>query len=381
MIAEPRRTDADGVDAGVTLSSRLDNGTRADVQGPWWGFAADPEVEFSRSLPTSNWDALLHSSFDSYADKGQTHPPTHLAKLDAWSHGTAELETWLNGFYLLSSDPLPSAPSTPFGAGQTESFEGSAGLSAWRGDVSYALEGKTYQNSGLHDGHLSDWSGSVIPIRSQTDALFVRGTRRDWNLESPTDLTATTATIGFRRQSSEVLKTEVQAGWVDSQRNDGEPANQELAYGASIDGVGRALGMPFDARAEFMHDVVSTGMAEVWRTRPGLWASLKWERRLDVQDGFFDEVALRTIGSIEVRDTVGTSTFVAIDGSAGRARPLSSEEPSVDFRKISAAVSRRLQPRLTARIGYTYSWRHEARGTGTAESFRSRGEVALTAAL
>ena len=82
MIATPRRADADGVEAGVTLSTRLDNGTRAGLQGPWWGMAADPELGFSRSLATSSWEALLHSSFDTYADKLQSQ---YQPQLDALS--------------------------------------------------------------------------------------------------------------------------------------------------------------------------------------------------------------------------------------------------------------------------------------------------------
>lgn len=381
MIAAPKRTDADGVEAGLTLSTRLDNGTRAGQKGPWWGMAADPELGFARQFPSASWEALWHGSFDAYADKGQTHPATHLAKLDAESHQPGHLDTWLNGFYLRSSDPLPSAPSTPFAAGETQSYAGSTGFTAWRAEARYDGEGKLYQNPGLADGRLDRASAAVFPIHGSTDALPIRATWSRWMTNQPADLTVTTATAGWRRQSSEVLTTEAQLGWANSVREDGQPARQDLAYGGSIDGLGRALGLPVDARGEFTHDVVSTGMAEVWRSRAGLWAALRWERTLDVQDGFFSEAALRTFGSVEVRDTIGTSTFIAIDGSAGRARPLSSVHPEVRFQKIAASISRRLQPRLTGRLGYTYSWRHEERGTGTAESFRSRAEVALTAAL
>ena len=228
---------------------------------------------------------------------------------------------------------------------------------------------------------MDTWSGALIPLHGATDAGLVRVTRRAWTLNAPTDLTATTAMAGYRRQNTEVMTSEVKAGWVDEQRKDGEPAKQAFAYGASITGVGRALGLPVDARGEFTHDVVSTGLAEVWRSRPGLWAALRWERRLDVQDGYFNEVALRTFGTIEVHDTLGTSTFVTLDGGGGRARPLSSEEPAVKFGKISGSLARRLQARLTGRISYTYSWRHETHGASTFASFRSRAEVALTAAL
>ena len=381
MIATPRRADADGVEAGVTLSTRLDNGTRAGLQGPWWGMAADPELGFSRSLATSSWEALLHSSFDTYADKLQSHPATHLAKLKVASRGAGQSDSWLNGFYLRSSDPLPAAPSTPFGAGETQTYSGSTGFRAWRGDLRYDLDGKLYQNPGLTDGRLDRIRGSLIPFRGQTDALLIQGTWSQWTLGNPNDLMVATAMVGYRRQNTEALSTEVEAGWADSHHSDGQPAKQELAYGAAIDGLGSALGLPVDARGQFKHDVVSTGLAEVSRSRAGLWAAVRWERTLDVQDGFFTEAALRTFGSLEVRDTLGTSTFVVVDSSVGRARPLSSEDPAVRFEKISASVARRLQPRLTGKIGYSYSWRHEARGTGTNESFRSRAEVALTAAL
>jgi hypothetical protein len=381
MIAAPRRSDADGVDAGVTLSTRLDNGTRAGVQGPWWGLAAEPALSFARALATSSWDALLRSSFDTYTDKLQSHPATHLAKLDATKQGAGHFDSWLNGFYLRSSDPLPAAPSTPFGAGETQTYSGSAGFRAWRADLRYDLDGKLYQSPGLSDGRQDRIRGSLIPFHGVTDALSVHGTWSQWALGNPNDLTVATATLGYHRQNTEVLSSEIEAGWADSRRDDGQPAKQELAYGAGIDGVGRTLGLPVDARGQFHHDVVSTGMAEVWRSRAGLWAAVRWERSLDVQDGFFSEAALRTFGSIDVRDTLGTSTVVTIDGSAGSARPLSGEDSAVRFQKISASVARRLQTRLTGRIGYSYSWRHEARGEATTESFRSRAEVALTAAL
>lgn len=377
----PGRSRADGVEAGVTVSTRLDDGTRAGLDGPWWAVAAEPELGFSRDLPTANWNALVRSSFDTYADKLQTHPASHLAKLKAESHGSGHLDLWLDGFYLRSSDPLPAAPTTPFAAGETQTYDGSAGFRGWRGELGYAVEGKTYENPGLTDGRLDSWTGELIPLRGETDALFARATRRDWELGNPADLAVTTATLGYRRQNTEVLSTEVQAGWVDSQRSDGEPAQQDLALGASIDGIGRALGLPFDARAQYARDVVGTGMAEIWRSRAGLKAALRWERRLDVQDGFFTEAALRTFASLEVRDTLGTSTFVAIDGSVGRARPLSSDDPGVKFRKIGGSLARRLRPRLTGRISYVYSWREEQRGAASNDSFRSRAEVALTAAL
>ena len=381
MIAAPKRSDADGVEAGLTLSTRLDNGTRAGQQGPWLGLAADPELGFARSFPTAAWEALWHGSFDTYADKGQTHPATHLAKLDAESHRAGHLNTWLNGFYLRSSDPLPSAPSTPFGAGETQTYDGSTGFDAWRGDLRYDVAGKLYQNPGLHDGRLDRASGAVIPLRGPTDALPVRATWTRWQFGTPADLTVTTAALGFRRQNTDVLTTEAELGWAGSKREDGQPAKQQLAYGGSIDGLGQALGLPVDARGQFMHDVVSTGMAEVWRSRPGLWAAVRWERTLDAQDGYFSEAALRTFATVEVRDTIGTATFFTLDASAGRARPLSSEHPEVRFQRIGGSFSRRLQPRLTGRVGYTYSGRHEERGTESAESFRSRAEVALTAAL
>jgi hypothetical protein len=381
MIAAPRRSDADGVEAGLSLSTRLDNGTRAGQQGPWWGLAADPELGFARSLPTSSWEALYRSSIDTYADKQQAHPATHLAKLDVASQGAGHFDSWANAFYLRSSDPLPAAPSTPFGAGETETYDGSIGFRAWRGDLRYDLDGKLYQTGGLSDGRYDHVVGSLIPFHGQTDALMVHGTWSQWALGNPNDLMVATAMLGYHRQNTEVLSTEVDAGWADSHRNDGQPAQQELAYGGSINGLGNALGLPVDLRGQFTHDVVSTGMAEMSRTRAGLWAAVRWERSLDVQDGFFSEAALRTFGTLEVRDTMGTSTFITIDGSSGRARPMSGEDPAVRFKKIGASVSRRLQPRLTARIGYSYSWRHEARGAATDESFRSRAEVALTAAL
>ncbi|MGH7740780.1 MAG: hypothetical protein ACRENS_02025 [Candidatus Eiseniibacteriota bacterium] len=381
MIAEPRRSDADGVEAGVTTSARLDNGTRAEQQGPWWGMALAPELGYSRALPTSSWEALWRGSFDSYLDQGQTHPPTHQATLQASSHGASALESWVDAFYLRSSDPLPSSPSTPFAAGETRTLEGSAGLRAWRGEVSYALEGKAYESPGLTDAYLQTLDGALIPLRGQTDLVKVQATWNDWHMDLPTRLMAATAMLGFERQNTPVLHTSVEAGMVDSRRDDGEPAVQDFAYGASIDGIGRTLGLPFDVRARFRHDVVSTGMAELWRSRPGLRASLKWERRLDVQDGYFSDVALRTFGSLEVRDTVGTGTYLGLEGSAGRARPLSSEHPVVKFSRITATVARRLQPRLTGRLAYSYSWRDEQHGAGTLESFRSRAEVALTAAL
>ena len=381
MIAAPRRSDADGVEAGLTLSTRLDNGTRAGQQGPWWGVAADPELAFTRELGNASWDALWRSSFDTYADKLQSHPATHFAKLDAFGQGAGHFDSWLNGFYLRSSDPLPASPSTPFGAGVTQTYQGSAGFRAWRGDLRYDLHGKLYQSPGLSDGRLDHLSGSLIPLHGPTDAFSLRGAWSQWALGNPNDLMVAAATLGYHRQNTELLSTDVEAGWADSHRNDGQPAKQELAYGAGIDGVGLALGLPVDMRGQFKHDVVSTGMAEVWRSRAGLWAAVRWERSLDVQDGFFDQAALRTFGSLEVRDTLGTSTFVAVDGSAGRARPLSSEDPAVRFQKISASVARRLQPRLTGKLSYSYAWRHEARGAATNESFRSRAEVALTAAL
>jgi len=381
MIAAPKPSDADGVEAGVTLSTRLDNGTRAGVQGPWWGIAADPELGFARALPTSNWSALLHSSFDSYAAAPQGHPATHLARFDASSAGAVPVGLWLNAFYLRSSDPLPASTSTPFASGQTQTYQGSTGLYAWRGDASYRVDGKTYQNPGLSDGRRDSLSGAVLPLRGPTDALEVRGTWRRWTLDQPSDLSAVDATLGWRRQNTEVMRSSVSAGWSESQRQDGEPTTQTFAYGGTIQGVGRQLKLPFDIRALYFRDFVSTGMVEAWRSRPGLWAALRWERTLDVEDGFFSEAALRTFGTLEFSDTLGTSMFVGVDGSIGRARPLSSTVPLVQFRRIGASLSRRLQPFVTARISYTYSWRREQHGAAWDTSFRSRAEAALTAEL
>lgn len=381
MIAAPRRSDADGVEAGLTLSTRLDNGTRAGQQGPWWGVAVDPELGFSRALPTLSWEALWHSSFDHYAATQQAHPATHLARLDVQSAGAAPVNYWVNGFYLRSSDPLPVAASTPFAAGETQTYLGATGVEAWRGDVSYHVDGKLYQNPGLNDGRRDSLSAAVVPVRRSTDAVEVRGTWRRWSLNLPSDLNAGSALLGYRRQNTEWMRSSISAGWTASQRRDGSPVRNDFAYGATIDGLGRELHLPFDARGRFFHDFTSTWMAELWRSRPGLWLALRAERTLDVEDGYFSEAALRTFGTVELSDTLGTSTYLTVDGSIGRARPLSGTDPAVRFERIAGALGRRLQERLTAEISFTYSWRREQRAELWNDSFRSRAQASLTAEL
>ena len=145
--------------------------------------------------------------------------------------------------------------------------------------------------------------------------------------------------------------------------------------------MGRAMGLPFDARARIARDVSTTGMAELWRSGANTWMAARWERTLDARGGLFDEPTLRDLAGLEVRDTLGGRTVAMLKGSYARTRPRVGGGPRVDNRNASASLSRQLQPWLTARATYLYSLQTEIRDTGSQDSTRSRAELTLTAAL
>lgn len=370
-----------GFSPGITLGSRVDERSSSVVNaGQWVGLVA-PQLTISRIAPAANWQVSALRSFESYSSSPTPKPATDFDSLRVWSAPISHSVLALDGAYLRSKDLFYLAPGTPLPAGQSELASGSVAATTSIAEATYKIRAANYEASDKADGLTQAWSAAVFPMSNEYSHLLVRWTQKDWWVNHSRALRVGAATAGYHRDHTAEVSSELEIGVAVSKDDQHGTDRRDLAVSAGISGLGRALGLPFDARAQLSRDIATTGTAVLWRSVASGAVEARWERTLDALGGLFDEPTLRDLVGLEVRDTLGGRTVATLKGSYARARLRTGEAFRVEDRNASASLSRELYPWLTARAAYLYSRQTETRGAAPQDSERSRGELTLTAAL
>jgi len=329
----------------------------------------------------ASWEIRGLRSFESYSSSSTLKPATDMASMWVSSEPTMRSKLTLDGAYLGSQDLFYLAPGTPLPSGRTELTSGSAQALASLGEATYRVRAANHEGISRADGLDQAWSAAAFPVSSEHSRLLARWTQKDWWLDHRHALRVGMATAGYHRDHSPVLSSELEIGLADSRDTQHGTQRRDFAISAGISGLGRAMGLPFDARAQIAHDVSTTGSAQLWRSGVNTWLAARWERTLDAQGGLFAEPTLHDLFGLELRDTLGGRTVATLKGSYARTRPLVGDDHRVEVRNASASLSRQLQPWLTAKAAYLYSRQTEIQGAGPPSSERSRAELTLTAEL
>jgi len=375
------RALAGGFAPGITVGSRFDERSPSALNGWQWVASVAPQLTIDRPGPVTRWGISALRSYESHSSSRAIKPATDLASLSVSSAPTKRSELALDGAYVRSQDLFYIAPGTPLPSGQTEIASGSVQAISSRGEATFQFRSTNYDAADMADGLDQAWTAAVFPMSAEHSHLLVRWTQKDLRLDNSRALRVGAATAGYHRDHTPVLSSELEIGLADSRDAQRGTERRDFAVFAGISGLGRAVGLPFDARAQIARDASTTGSAQLSRSGANTWLVARWERTLDARGGLFDEPTLRDLVGFEVRDTIGGRTVAMLKGSYARTRPRVADGLRVEVRNASASLSRQLQPWLTAKAAYLYSRQTEIQGADPQDSERSRAELTLTAAL
>ena len=375
------RVQAGDFAPGITVGSRLDERSPSAVNGGQWVASVTPQLTVGRPGPIANWEFSARRAYESYYSAPAFKPATDMVSLSVSSVPTEHSELALGADYVRSEDLLLIAPGIPLPSGWTELASGSVRALAPRGEAAYQIRSTIHEAAGQADGLDQAWTAAVFPMSVEHSRLLVRWTQKDWWLDDSLALRVGAATAGYHRDHTAVFSSELEVGLADSRDEQHGSERRDFALYAGVSGLGRAMGLPFNARAQIAHDASTTGSAHLWRSGPGTRLEARWERTLDARGGRFDGPTLRDLVGFEVRDTLGGRTVAILKGSYARTRSRVAGDLRVDVRNATASLTRQLQPWLSAKAVYLYSSQAEFQGADLQDFERSRAEFTLTAAL
>ncbi len=370
---------ADGWAPGISVATRLDDGSSQGPDVDPWITTVVPQLNVSRLGPLASWEIGAQRSFDSYTRTPAPRPATDRASLRTWSALAQDTRVSLEGRYLRSRDPLHLDAQAPLTSGPSEIFSGSAEGRFWRGGMAYQMRARTYEAPSLVDGAFQSAKAVLYPLRREHGRLLLLGGWREWRVGGDRTLAASLVTVGYQRDHTAAVSSELEVGAVEVDDRRRGDRHREVAAAAGLTVAGALAGLPLDLRARFARDVTTTGMAEISRSIGGRRLAARWERSVDAEGGLFVESTLRDLVGIEVQDTLSERTLVALEGGYGRTWLREASGLRVEKYRASASVARRLQPWLTGRATYSYVEQTEAEGPISSYSRRSRVELSLTA--
>jgi len=369
---------AEGLSPGITIQTRFDQEQTGVPQPPGeWTQSLTPHLLLERVGPLTTWDLRAERRYDKAANVSGLHMSHDIVVGSAASRWGEHTNSNIEGAYYQSQDVFNPDPRAPFSNSRQWHSYGTADLESWRGEASYLFDVASYEDTTLEDGHSQLLGGALYPLRSEANRWMVGAHHEEWTVAGRNQLTTTTATAGLRRDHTPTLTSELQVGmaWIDEEG----VHRDDLALVAGLKGFGQALGLPFDARFEFRHDVANTGLAEMWRSTPGKRFGLRWERTLDASGGFFDQPTNQDYVTFTAQDTLGGRSIVSLEGSYRLARPRSLNGDRLETYRAAAAFSKDLQPWLRAKARYSLAVQHSSPGIDAYPFDRNRVELMLTA--
>lgn len=220
-----------------------------------------------------------------------------------------------------------------------------------------------------------------MPFRSESSRLSAAWWQRDAWIDRGRALGVGVATIGFHRDHTAEVSSDLALGVADTRDLQHDTRRQDFAISAGLVLDGIALGLPFDAEARIAHDVATTGTAQVSRSGANASIALTWERALAAEGGLFTTPTLHDLVGIQAQDTLGGRTIATVSASFGRTTARVGGGLRIENRNVSASLARSLQSWLTAKVAYFYSNQIESRIASPQNSERSRVEMSLVAVL
>jgi len=347
--------------------------------GEWIG-AFQPELALERLAPTASWNILAHRRFDSYGESRRPRVSNDVAIGTVTNHFAEHSQVTVEGRYFRSRDLIHPDPESPLASTETAWASGSARASFWRGEASYQVRARTYTSPALGDGDSRSWGATIHPFRSEQQTWSAAWRHDDWRLSGDTDLSASVATVGYRRQHTEQVSSSLEVGMAEVEDDLLGSRRRDLALAASLDGLGHMLRLPFDARLRVTRDVSTAGAAEAWSSLGGAQITVRWERALEAEGGIFHEPTRRDYVSAEARDTLSAGTILSLEGSYRRARPRSVSTAQIETYRASACFLREVNTWLTGTVRYSLARQVGTGGADLPDVDRSRVEFSFTAA-
>ena len=375
------RALAGGFAPGVSVGSRFDQRSNTATTVGEWIASLAPQLTIGRGGPLATWELAGRRSYDSFSSALTPQPVTDQASAHVWSTPAEHAELGLDATYLRSKDLFVLNPGSPETSGQTELSRGAARVISSIESARYAIEATNHASKGLADGIAQDWTAALVPFRSESSRLSAGWWQRDAWIDRRRALGVRVATVGFHRDHSPDLASDLALGMADTRDLQHDTRRRDLAVSAGIVVGGLGFGLPFDAEARIAHDVATTGTAQLSRSGANASAAVRWERSLDAEGGLFTEPTLHDLVGFEVQDTLGGVTVAAVSGSIGRTTARVGSGLRIENRNASASLSRPVQSWLTAKVAYYYSNQIEYRIATPQDSKRSRVEMSLVAVL
>jgi len=372
---------ADDWRTGVTVATRFDEGSRVGVGDGDWVSSFTPQVSLYRRGSLTRWELDASRRFDSLPEARSPRAASDVARLDFSTRPAEDAEIALKGWFRGSRDLVALDAGSPVTSGLTESADGLALASFWRGEVTWNGRSKSRDATGAADGWSQDASVTVFPFRSATHALQLRGGYQDWTIDDRRALRVVRGLGGYRREHTPWVSSQVEVGVAEIRDDRTGTTEHEVAWAAAVTGFARAMGLPFASRVRVASDVATTGSVELQRTLGGVSVEAKWERSVRAEGGAFTAPALRDFASIGIQDTLAAGVVVAVEGNYGRTRLLEGAEPRIETWRASGSLARPVRPWLTGRATYGYLRQVESSVAATEQFHRGRVEFALNASF
>lgn len=364
---------------GIQLGMRFDDsGLAAPGEGGKWIGDITPLLLLERPGPLTSWDIRAERRYDTQ-ESGTLRFNHDVASGRIRSEMGENTAASLEGWYFRSQDLLNPDPEAQLAPTTMTRARGSASLETWRGEAGYDIENVSHTASGSADGRSQSWNATLFPFRSELTRWLIGFRREEWAVAGDVELTTSVGTVGMRRQHSPWLSSELEVG-VARVADDlvGSP-RQELAVVAGVNGFGRMLGLPFDARVRIERAVETTGLAEIWRPMAGARVGLKWERSLQSVGGAIAEVARRDFVTLSAQDTLGEHSIVSLEGSYRLASSRVGSGDQLETWRGMATVSRDLRSWLRGQVRYSTAQQSGSGAIAPSRFESSRVELSLTA--
>lgn len=361
---------------GLTIAGHFDQSEPSTRQGRWIGVLA-PRVGFQHSSPYADWTLSARRSFYSYENSASPTIATDVASLRVVGTPSEHTEFGVWGHYLRSRDPVLGDPQSTFTSGASSTASGSARILTWRSEAGYRARGRSFDAADLVDGTSQSWNATLFPGRSETHAWLVsyRG-EQQWS-DKRQVLRTNVGTAGFRHSHTEFLTSELEVG-VASVSEAGREKRNELAGQVGMSGLGRALGLPFDARFRVIRDAAITGVAEIWRELATARVGVRYDRDLDSEGGAFNRLVEADMVTAELNDTVAVRTTLTLSGSYRHVEARQGPRDRADAYRALVSLDRDLRPWLNARLAYSFVRQDRSASLLLDDFRRHRVEVGFT---
>lgn len=342
-----------------------------------------PELWWRGESPSTRFELGGRRRFYSDSRSGTMRAQTDAALLGL-DHSLSEVSRVnLDYQYQRSRDPLAFEPATRIveGDGRTRMQRGHASFDAWRGKLDYRYGNWAYEDSGLTDATSHRAEAQLYLTRTGVNSWLAVYRREDYEIENRGSLSSNMGTLGLRRQISEKVSAQAEAGVVQRDLGDGGETQNELAGAFDISASTASPIAPITLRARAKRQLANTGDFELSRGGFGINWSVGWERVLDAEGGNYQDPVLSERWSAGARDTLFGGSVLSLRGSYGRAHSIEAGGRRTRLYRAVAGYSMPLFRWLTQKTEYEFVQQGASGSSEPVEFRRNRFSFSLRAAL